>query len=495
VFVKHWHGYQSGGYYGGDAMSIQVGDEVLTINANGYVHNVDVTGLPGCAPDTTPSVDGTCSQSPSYDDWGYWDFTGGGEDGACNEIDTSELSVTLLDGNNNLFFEASNCDIYPVTLTVDPTTFCSAVASTSGPTSRTTSSPTSGPTSAPTRSPTSGPTSSPTSRPSTSPSAQPSMSPSAAPSSEPSASPSTSPSAQPSTSPSAAPSSEPSASPSTSPSAQPSTSPSAAPSSEPSASPSVQPSTSPSAAPSSEPSASPSTSPSTSPSAQPSTSPSSAPSFESVSHDLCDTFAVHARTTVTFDGEQTTVYGGDVGVFPGTSITGTHVISLSEQGAGSSEAFAASVLVAHSKAMQESSVPMHIEIGGLTFTPGTYRSDSAINFAYGTVVTLDGDFQANPKFLFIAGSTLVTAADTSFILINGAKAENVLWALGTAATLGAKSVVEGSILAGTAITFGTKSVLHGCALAQSAVTFESGGSIVTNHYIADGPGNLRGLRR
>jgi hypothetical protein len=112
---------------------------------------------------------------------------------------------------------------------------------------------------------------------------------------------------------------------------------------------------------------------------------------------------------------------------------------------------------------------MDIEIGGLTFTPGTHRSDSAINFAYGTVVTLDGRNETNPVFLFIAGSTLVTAADTYFILKNGAKAENVRWALGTAATLGANSVIEGSILAGTSITFGTKSKLYGCALAQAAV--------------------------
>ncbi len=98
------------------------------------------------------------------------------------------------------------------------------------------------------------------------------------------------------------------------------------------------------------------------------------------------------------------------------------------------------------------------------------------------MVTLDGLNEANPVFLFQALSTLVTAADTSFILKNGAKAENVLWALGTAATLGANSTVDGSILAGTAITFGTKSVLHGCALAQSAVTFESEGSVDAKYY-------------
>jgi hypothetical protein len=154
-----------------------------------------------------------------------------------------------------------------------------------------------------------------------------------------------------------------------------------------------------------------------------------------------------------------------------------------------SSTFAASVLVAHEGMMDSSSVAMEIEMGGLTFTPGTYRSDSAINFAHGTVVTLDGNNEPNPVFLFIAGSTLVTAADTKFNLIHGAKAENVLWALGTAATLGARSVVEGSILAGTAITFGTQSRLNGCALAQSAVTFESEGSVELNHYEADGTGN------
>ena len=52
-------------------------------------------------------------------------------------------------------------------------------------------------------------------------------------------------------------------------------------------------------------------------------------------------------------------------------------------------------------------VTMEIEIGGLIFTPGTYRSDSAINFAHGTVVTLDGGGELNPEFLFITGSTLV----------------------------------------------------------------------------------------
>ena len=109
------------------------------------------------------------------------------------------------------------------------------------------------------------------------------------------------------------------------------------------------------------------------------------------------------------------------------------------------------------------------------------------------MVTLDGDNKHNPTFLFIAGSTLVTAADTTFILTDGAKAENIYWALGTAATLGAYSVLEGSILAETAITFGTQSTLHGCALAQSAVTFESEGFVELDHYNANGQGNAHSV--
>jgi hypothetical protein len=180
-----------------------------------------------------------------------------------------------------------------------------------------------------------------------------------------------------------------------------------------------------------------------------------------------------------------TINGGDLGVFPGTSVTGSYTFKNVGVVRLESSDFAASVLVAYAKAMavRADENAMAIEMGDLTFTPGTYRSGSAINFAHGTVVTLDGLNEPNPVFLFQAGSTLVTAADTYFILKNGAKAENVLWALGTAATLGARSVVAGSILAGTAITFGTASELQGCALAQSAVTFESKGTIDIGYYI------------
>jgi hypothetical protein len=134
------------------------------------------------------------------------------------------------------------------------------------------------------------------------------------------------------------------------------------------------------------------------------------------------------------------------------------------------------------------------EIGGLTFTPGTWRSESLIVKA-GANVTLDGQGDANARFLFQSNTTMLSGADVNIVLINGAKAENVVWAVGTTfttgtmndfkgailagttVTIGADTVVEGSILAGTAITFGADIVIDGSVVAGSAITFGTGNEV------------------
>jgi FtsP/CotA-like multicopper oxidase with cupredoxin domain len=197
---------------------------------------------------------------------------------------------------------------------------------------------------------------------------------------------------------------------------------------------------------------------------------------------VCKNYAVHARTTITFDGVATRVQSGDVGVSPGTAITGTPQLKSGDIVADSAE-FAASIKLAHAATLGKvGGESMPLEIGGLTFTPGIYSSTSTITIAAGGKVTLDGLNELHPKFLFQAATTLGTGANTRIVLKNGARAENVVWALGTAATLGANSVLEGSILAGTAITFGAQAEVRGCAVAQSAVTFATKGSV--SPYIA-----------
>jgi hypothetical protein len=205
---------------------------------------------------------------------------------------------------------------------------------------------------------------------------------------------------------------------------------------------------------------------------------------QSLSQTVCQNFAVHAGTAVTFvTGDK--IDGGDVGVSPAafTSITGNADVTFENGGAFVTESddFADSVAFSHSAAIAHRSATtdmgVTIELGGSTYTPGTYRASTAMSLTAG-IVTLDGKGDSNAKFIFQAGTTLITGANTEVVLMGGAKAENVIWSLGSAATLGAGSIIQGSILAGTSITFGSLTELHGCALALAAVTFPTPASVI-----------------
>jgi hypothetical protein len=210
--------------------------------------------------------------------------------------------------------------------------------------------------------------------------------------------------------------------------------------------------------------------------------PSAPPSIETLSQSVCQDYAVHARTTVTFNGAQTTIQNGNVGVSPGISIPYDVFPNYVNGGPilAASAPFAALVLANHAAFMLPRADGVSIpttEIGGSIFTPGTHRSGS--NIAISSVVTLDGLNEVNPTFLFQAVSALTIAANINFILINGAKPQNIFWALGAAATLADNTTLPGSILAGTNIAVGVDSEVKGCALAQSAVTFAGGGSVAS----------------
>lgn len=117
------------------------------------------------------------------------------------------------------------------------------------------------------------------------------------------------------------------------------------------------------------------------------------------------------------------------------------------------------------------------EIGGLTLKPGVYcTAPGTYNIAAGAV-TLDGLNNTNAVWLFQAKTTLTTAAATSFVLINGARAKNVYWMIGSSGTLGAGSTMVGTILASTSMTFGSGSILNGRALVGVTTSFESGSTV------------------
>jgi len=83
-------------------------------------------------------------------------------------------------------------------------------------------------------------------------------------------------------------------------------------------------------------------------------------------------------------------------------------------------------------------------------------------------LTLDAQGDANAVFV-IRSATAITTLSTSQVVLSGsAKASNVFWIAGSAITLGANSIMKGTMVASTAITLQTGANLEGRALNQGA---------------------------
>jgi hypothetical protein len=113
-------------------------------------------------------------------------------------------------------------------------------------------------------------------------------------------------------------------------------------------------------------------------------------------------------------------------------------------------------------------------LGGTTKAPGVYCSATSIGIT-GTL-TLDGNGDPNANFVFQAGSSLITAGN--IVLINGAQAKNVYFQVGSSATLGTASQIQGNILTLTSITLVDNASLIGRALARNGAV-----SLGTNNVI------------
>ena len=187
------------------------------------------------------------------------------------------------------------------------------------------------------------------------------------------------------------------------------------------------------------------------------------------------TFAVLAGTTVTNTGP--TVVSGDLGVSPGTAVTGFPPGVVINGTIHSADAAAAAAQAALTAAYNDAAgrvpfTPIPADIGGLTLGPGVYRAPVSLGIT-GTV-TLDGGGDPNAVFIFQIPSTLTTASASVVNLINGAQACNVFWQVGSSATLGTGSAFAGNILALTSITVTTGTSIDGRALARNgAVTLDT----------------------
>ncbi len=116
-------------------------------------------------------------------------------------------------------------------------------------------------------------------------------------------------------------------------------------------------------------------------------------------------------------------------------------------------------------------------LGGLTLTPGLYKSTSSLAVSSGD---LTFDAQGNPNAVFIIqiASTLTTTSGRKVILSGGAQASNIFWQVGSSATFGTTSVFKGTVMAMQSITFNTGAKLDGRALARTGAVVMAGNVIV-----------------
>ncbi|MET9438400.1 ice-binding family protein [Streptomyces sp. NPDC006551] len=202
-------------------------------------------------------------------------------------------------------------------------------------------------------------------------------------------------------------------------------------------------------------------------------------------------FAVLAGSEITNTGPS--VITGDIGVHPGTAISGfpPGLVIGEQHSADEVAAQAKTDLVAayDDAAGQDTDAALPPDAGGLTLVPGVYTAASTLGLT-GTL-TLDAQGDPSAVWVFQVGSALTTASGSDVVLVNGASPCNVFWQIGSSATLGTNSTFVGNILAMTSITVTTGTTIDGRALARNAaVTLDT--NTINRGTCAGGTGGTTG---
>lgn len=205
-------------------------------------------------------------------------------------------------------------------------------------------------------------------------------------------------------------------------------------------------------------------------------------------------------STVTNTG--TSIVFGDVGLYPGSSITGFKTVKLTGT-VHNSDAVAEKAQIDNAKAynalvgLAPTAELTGQDLGGLTLKPGVYSFAKSAPLK-GTV-TLDAQGNDNAYWVFQIGNTLTTASDSVVTMINTGKnngSDNGLfWQVGSSATLGTTTDFEGNILALESITLDAKATIHnGRVLAQTgAVMMDTNLISIPSPFPNVGPGLSGGL--
>ncbi len=205
-----------------------------------------------------------------------------------------------------------------------------------------------------------------------------------------------------------------------------------------------------------------------------------APASAQINLGTAGNFGVLAGSAVTNTGSS--VIGADLGVSPGSAVTGFPPGVVTPPGTiHSADATAAQAQIDLTTAYTTAAaMPTLVnltgtDLGGLTLTPGVYGFASSAQLT-GTL-TLDALGNPSAVFVFKMGSTLTTASGSSVKVINGGTSCNVFWQIGSSATFGTTTTFAGNVLALGSITLNTGVNLGGRALARNGAVTLAGNNV------------------
>jgi len=199
-------------------------------------------------------------------------------------------------------------------------------------------------------------------------------------------------------------------------------------------------------------------------------------------------FAVLAGSTVTCTGPGTIT--GDVGLSPGTSITGfppclaTGTLHAADATALAAQGDLTTAFTTLGPTLPCTQDLTGTNLGGLTLTPGVYCFSTSAQLT--GVLTLNSLGNPNAVWVFRTGSTLTTASGSSVVFIGG-NACGAQWRIGSSATLGTTTNFSGNILAQDSITLNTGATLTGRALARTGAVTLDGNNITNSSVCAAAP--------